>query len=179
MAFVKIKGHEFKSIIIKDSFYRKSLFFKNCIINSLRKLNVHEDDVRVTLEKVAMKKAPASAAWYLDGYHLYYSYKASNNYAQNLFIVSKIIEFEVNELLGGYITMEEFVRNFTEDHDVEEQRKEARKVLGLPEDTLDLDLIHETYKGLAKKFHPDMPSGDLETFKKINNAHKMLKRELA
>ena len=38
--------------------------------------------------------------------------------------------------------------------------------------------IDVKYKELAKKHHPDMPSGNLEKFKEINNAHKTLKKEL-
>jgi len=41
-----------------------------------------------------------------------------------------------------------------------------------------LDLISKKYKDLAKKLHPDMETGDIDKFKAINRAHKMLKREL-
>ena len=57
-------------------------------------------------------------------------------------------------------------------------RKEAREILGVEENVLDMAHIDKKYKTLAKKYHPDMPDGDLEMFKKINNAHKLLKREL-
>ncbi|MBI1968917.1 J domain-containing protein [Candidatus Woesearchaeota archaeon] len=56
-------------------------------------------------------------------------------------------------------------------------RKEAREILGIAPDVLDMNEIDKKYKELAKKYHPDMPGGDAEMFKKINNAHKILKRE--
>ena len=86
-------------------------------------------------------------------------------------------ESQVNALLNEEKTAEEFIRAFTEDHDIEEQRKEAREILGVEPDSLDLDLINRKYKELAKEHHPDM-GGNPETFKAINRAHKMLKREL-
>ena len=43
---------------------------------------------------------------------------------------------------------------------------------------VDTTEIDKKYKVLAMKYHPDMPDGNLEKFKAINNAHKMLKREL-
>ncbi|MBS3114183.1 hypothetical protein J4448_03705 [Candidatus Woesearchaeota archaeon] len=31
---------------------------------------------------------------------------------------------------------------------------------------------------MAKKYHPDMPEGNVDKFKEINRAHKILRREL-
>jgi thioredoxin reductase (NADPH) len=45
------------------------------------------------------------------------------------------------------------------------------------EQTPNIEVINKSYKLLAKQAHPDL-GGDLEKFKEINNAHKMLKREL-
>ena len=60
-----------------------------------------------------------------------------------------------------------------------QERKDARKLLGIDSDSLDLELVDKKYKELAKKVHPDTPTGDTEQFKMINRAHKILKRELA
>ena len=43
---------------------------------------------------------------------------------------------------------------------------------------MDLKEIDLRYKKLAKEFHPDMPNGDNDMFKKLNEYHKILKREL-
>jgi len=51
-------------------------------------------------------------------------------------------------------------------------------VLGVPHDTIDLDVINKRYKHLAKEHHPDMSTGNADKFKAINNAHKILNREL-
>ena len=80
-------------------------------------------------------------------------------------------------MLNEEITFEEFSQHFSEDHDIAKKRIEAREILGVDEDCLDVELINKNYKNLARKHHPDM-GGDMETFKKINNAHKTLKREL-
>ena len=178
MAVIKVKGYEFNVITIKDSFNRRSLQYKNKIINILKNIDLTEDDIDIPLEPVGMKKASASASWYFDGYYLHYSYNSNNKFVENLYVVLKVIEFEVNALLNKEKTMSEFIHAFSEDKDVQEQRKKARELLGVDEKTLDLDLINKRYKDLAKSLHPDMPGGDLEKFKALNRAHKILKREL-
>lgn len=179
MALVKIKGHEFNVITVKNSFNRKALQFKNKIITTLRAVGLTEDDVEINHEPVAMRKSQAIASWYLDGYYLHYSYQLANNYAENLFVVQKVIELKLLDLVNEEITFEEFLREFSEDHDIEDKRKEAREILGLDSDEHDLDVINKKYKALSKEYHPDMPNGNIDKFKKINNAHKILKRELA
>lgn len=178
MASLTIKGHTFNAFVVKDSFNRRAQGFKNTIISSLAKLGIPEDQTDIPLETFALKKAPASVLWFMEGFRLYYSYNGSAKFVENLYVVSKVIELEVNVLLNGEKTAEEFIRDFTEERDVEEKRKKAREILGVGHDTKDMDLINKKYKELAKEHHPDMPGGNHEKFKAINNAHKTLKREL-
>ena len=178
MARITVRGHEFTELIIKDSYDRRALLFKNNIIAALKKIGLTEDDVEVVLQKISRQKGTAAASWYFEGRNLYFSYKMAGNFVQNLYVVSKVIEAEVSLLLAEEKTVEDFVRDFAEDRDVEDQRQEARKILGVPEDCVDMEKITRSYKELAKQLHPDVENGDAEKFKKINNAHKMLKREL-
>lgn len=178
MAKINVKGHEFNELLVRDSYDRRALLFRNNIIETLKKVSVIEDDIDVPLQKVARAKGNAAASWYFDNRYMYLSYKLSNKFVENLYVVSKVIEIEVNSLIKGEITVEEFIQHFYEDRDVEEKCKEAREILGVDKDCLDLELINKNYKELAKKHHPDT-GGDTEMFKKINNAHKMLRRELS
>ena len=178
MVKLTVKGHEFSMFQVRDSYTRRAVPFKNNILESLRKIGLTEDDIEVPLEVFALKKAPASASWYINGHHLYYSYNLSLKFVENLYVVSKVIELEVEALLQEKITVEEFIAKFSEDHDIESKRKQAREVLGLDPHIMDLELINKTYRDLAKEHHPDMPLGNTERFKEINNAHKLLKREL-
>lgn len=177
MATITIKGHEFNAVLARDSYERRALMYKNSIISALRKIGIVSDDIIIDLEP-ALKHAPASATWYGDGYRMYYSYKSATRYIDNLYVIYKVIELEVADLLAGKKTFEEFLLEFAEKDDVEQTRKEAREILGVGEDVLDIDEIDKKYKELAKKYHPDMAGGNTEMFKKINNAHKILKREL-
>ncbi len=152
--------------------------YKNNIIETLSQIDVPSDDIDLDIEPVAIKNVPASVTWYADGYRMYYSYKVAKRYVDNLYVVFKVIEFEVAHLLQGKKTFEEFLLEFAEKDDVEHTRKEAREILGVEQDELDMNVIDRKYKEWAKKYHPDMPDGDSEMFKKINNAHKVLKREL-
>ena len=178
MAIITIKGHEFNAVLARDSFGRRALQYKNKIISALSKIGLISDDIIIDLEPVAIKNVPASATWYSEGYRMYYSYKSAKRYVDNLYVVYKVIELEVADLLAERKTFEEFLLDFVEKDDVEHMRKEAREILGVEPDVLDMDIIDKKYKDLAKKYHPDMDEGDAEMFKKINNAHKILKREL-
>ena len=103
---------------------------------------------------------------------------SAKKYVENLYVVIKVIDQEVKALLAGQKTPEEFISAFSERPDVEEKRKEARAVLGVEHNVIDIGVINAKYKDLAKKNHPDMPGGDTERFKEINSAHQILKREL-
>ena len=179
MAIEKIKGYEIDVRPVKDSFNRRALKFKNNIIENLRKIGLtDEEGVDLELQSFAMKKAPAEVTFYFDGNHMFYSYCKAERFVDNLYVVSKVIECWVNDILDEVKTKEEFVLAFEEDTEVLKHRKEARKLLGVGEDCIDLDLINKNYKDLARKLHPDMEGGDQQKLKKLNKAHKLLKKEL-
>ena len=125
MVILKIKGHEFDARPVRDSHNRRAVKFKNNILETLRKIGLTEDDVDIDIPGFAMKKAPASVTFYYDGNFMFYSYVRAGRFVDNLFVVSKVIEFLVGDLLSGAKAKEEFVREFEEDSEVLEQRKEA------------------------------------------------------
>jgi len=175
---VTIKGHDFKQITIRDSYNRRALKYKNKIITLLQIFGLTDDDIEVPLEKIAMRKAQASVAWYMWREHLFFSYNGSAKFAENLAMVVQVIEHFIQRLVKEEITQAEFLELFVEETDVLKQRKEAREVLGVEDDSIDFETMHKNYKNLSKEHHPDMPGGDTEAFKKINTAHKILKKEL-
>jgi DnaJ-domain-containing protein 1 len=177
MTKIVAKGYEIDLITVKDSFNRRALQYKNKILESLRRIGLTEDDVEIELEANAMKKSPASASWYADGNHLHYSYGLCSKYVENLYVVFKVIDVYVSDIIEGKKSPEEFINDFSEARDIKKKRKEAREVLGL-DHTADLETIDKIYKDLAKEHHPDKPNGSVDKFKEINNAHKILKREL-
>jgi len=174
----KIKGYEFNPVIVRNSYDRKALLFHNKIINKLKVFGLTDDDIDIKLEKVAMRKAQASISWYQWGHHLFFSYNDAPKFVENLGMILQVIEYFIGLLEQEKITQEEFLDAFAEDHDIMEHRKNAREVLGVEEDSRDFEKIHANYKKLSKEHHPDMPNGDTEKFKIINNAHKILKKEL-
>ncbi len=178
MVTTKAKGHEFETPLTKDSFSRRAIQFRNTIIHTLKKIGLAETQVDIPLEAFALKKAPAYAEWYFNGHYMYYSYSSLDRFIDNLYVVSKVIALEVDALIHGQKSEDKFISTFSEDADIEEQRKEARAVLGLSQDIKDLGQINTRYKTLAREHHPDKPTGDTEKFKAINRAHKTLKREL-
>ena len=175
---VNIKGYNFKQITIRDSYNRRALQYKNKIISYLKNFGLTEDDVDVPLESVTMRKAQASASWYMWDEHLFFSYNGSTKFVENLAMVAQVIKYFIDLLSEDKITQEEFLKLFVEDNDIIEQRKNAREILGVEESSTDFETMHKNYKNLSKEHHPDMPNGNTEKFKKINSAHKILKREL-
>ncbi len=177
MVMIRVREFEFNEVICKDSFNRKAQQYCNNIIATLGRIGVKEDSIDVPLEGVAIKKTKASASWYFEGNNMHFSH-SEGRFVDNLYVVWKVIELNVDALISGRKNLNDFIHEFSEGEDVEKQRKEAREALGIDPDSKDMDLVNRNYKILAKEFHPDMPNGDHEKFKKINKAHKILKREL-
>ena len=175
---VNIKGYNFKQITIRDSYNRRALQYKNKIISYLKNFGLTEDDVDVPLESVTMRKAQASASWYMWDEHLFFSYNGSTKFVENLAMVAQVMDYFLHLLSEDKLSQEEFLKLFAEDKDIIQQRKDAREVLGVEENSIDFETMHKNYKQLSKEHHPDMPNGDTEHFKKINVAHKILKKEL-
>ena len=175
---VIIKGHEIGTIIVKNAHNRRALQLKNNIIMLLRSIGINENDIDVPVQSIAIKKAKASATWYHSGHRMYYSHNMQSKFVDNLHVLFKVIEIESNLVLSEKKTFDDFISEFREDSDVDDKRKEARVYFGVGPDLNDFEIITRKYKAMAKELHPDMPSGDIEKFKQLNIAHKILKREL-
>nr|WP_321496614.1 J domain-containing protein [uncultured Methanolobus sp.] len=175
---LKIKGHEIGSVAVKGASTRRAIQFQNNIITILRKIGVNENDIDIPLERMAMKKVKASATWWIADERMHYSHNMQKNYVENLYVLSRVIELEANRVLSEENTLSEFISEFREDSDIYERRQEAREFFGCDYDEMDFAIINEKYKEMARELHPDKPTGDVEKFKQLNIAHKILKREL-
>ena len=178
MSEVSFKGHKIKPEIIKSNYHRKALLFKNKIISVLGETGVGVDDIELDFNGMEVKKAKASVTWYFDVNMLYYQNNSQEKYVENLYVVFKVIEGEVELLKSRKKSLMDFIEEFREDDGLEEKRREAREFFGLDYTTNDFELVDKKYKELAKSLHPDMPNGDVEKFKQLNHHHKILKREL-
>ena len=178
MVKLKAKGHEIEAVAVTGSYNRRAVQFSNRIIAALKKIGVKRDDIDVHLEGMAGRKAKASATWFALGHMMHYGSNQQARFVDNLGIVLKIIEAETSLVFSGKKTLSEFIEEFREDEDIDEKRTKAREFLGVGPDSADLEEINKRYKEMAKELHPDKPTGDTEKFKKLNSAHKTLKREL-
>jgi hypothetical protein len=176
---VRIKNHNISFIPTKDSFNRRALQYKNKLIKSLEKIGIKREDVELELDNNCGKREKAFVTWYFNGFKLYYEMSQKIRFVDNLFIVSRVIEEEVNLVLSDKKPIEEFISEFAEKDEVHDERKAAREFFGLTHDHKDINEINQKYKMLAKNLHPDTPTGDVEKFKELNNHHKILKRELS
>jgi hypothetical protein len=178
MTTITIKGREYTPVPIRDSFDRRAQQSRNTIMKSLSRFSLTEDDIDVDLEP-ARRSVPASVTFFLGDHRCYYSCAVLRTYADNLALVARVIDAEVQAVLRGEQPMEDFITKFVEIESVEEERLKARETLGVAADEKNLDVINKAYKALAKELHPDTDTGDIEKFKVVNNAHKTLKRELS
>lgn len=175
---LKIKGNEIREPKFTNSFNRRAVKIQNNIFSTLRKLGVSRDDSTVSMENFSQLKKSAFAEWWFEGRNLKYTYSLMPKFIDNLYVIDKILEIEVNKLLENEISLNEFQREFSEDDDLGEQLIEARKTLNVSEDEVDFDVISKSYKVLARKYHPDMSEGNHFLFQKINAAHKLIMKEL-
>ncbi len=178
MVKLKIKGNDFDIKFTTNSASRYATLFRNKILFSLKKIGVSQDYIKLKEEVFPMRKAGAEVYWYFNGFNFYYGYSREAKYVDNLQIISKLIEIEVEKLLKGTINFDDFLHNFKEDEDLNEKKKEARKTLELDDNETNLEIIDKQFKKMAKEAHPDMENGNSEKFKKLNEAHKILRKEL-
>lgn len=175
---IKIKGHEIPEPKIKDSFGRRAQQMQTHIVDTLRELGVNKEFINVPMQTFATQNLPASVSWYFEGRNFKYTYSLMPRFVENLYVIEKVLKLEVERLMSKEITLEEFAREFSEDDDLKDQLKEARKTLGVDENEKDFEVITKSYKKLARQHHPDMAGGDHEKFQEINLAHKLLQKEL-
>lgn len=178
MVKLKVKGNELDVNFNSNSSSRYATLFRNKIIFCLRKIGVSQDYIRVKEEVFPMKKAGAEVHWYVNGFNCYYSYNRQQRYVDNLQIISKLFEVETNKITEGKKSFEDFIIDFREDDDLIQKRKEARQTLKLDENENNLEVIDKQFKQMARESHPDMENGSTEKFKVINEAHKILRKEL-
>ncbi len=175
---VKVKGNEIEVPVFTSAFDRRAVQVENRIMATLKMLNIDRDNVELKMERNARLKARAKVCFWFEGRNLSYSYNLCRKFIENLFVVDKVLEREVEKLLDKEISLDEFHREFAEDDKADDKAKEARRILGVSEDEHDFELIGKNYKKLARQFHPDMSGGDEKKFQEINAAHKLIRKEL-
>lgn len=178
MTILKLKGNEFEIKFTTGSASRYAALFRNNIIACLKELCVSPNYIRIDEESNGLKKAKAEVYWYMEGRRCYYSYARQPRYVDNLQVIAKLIEIEMNKIFEGNKTPEEFVLDFREEDNLIEKRKDARTLLGFDEHEIDMEIINKQFKKMAREAHPDMERGNTERFKQINEAHKILRAEL-
>ena len=175
---MKIRGFELQIAPLRDSYIRRQVQLSNKIAQALSLLGVSSESVESSEEKFPLRPLKASVSWYIEGHYCHFSHSSQARYIDNLQVVTKIIELEVDLVVTGKKPLEQFIYDYSEKDDFEAERKKAREILEVPSDCTDFVVIDSQYKKLSKLAHPDMQTGDVDKFKLINWAHKTLKREL-
>jgi len=177
---VTVKGHEIDVKVTKSAYDRKAVMFENNIVETLRKLDIPRDDIKVETGILGSKNLPATVEFWSEGHYLRFSYSMAKRFIDNLYVIVELIKREVEEVLIGKTDFQEFLHRFSEDMDRKEianELKDAKADLGLDSSETDIDKINQVYKKLARAHHPDM-GGNLEEFQKINKAHKLIKKHM-
>lgn len=180
METLLVKGHTIKIKVTKSAYDRKAVLFANNIVESLKKLKIPRDDVSIETRIQGNKNEPAVLEFWTQGHYLRFSFSRTKRFIDNLYIIKELIRIEVDEVISGKKSMHEFIETFTETSnrkEISKELKKAKETLGLLEDEKDLDKITLAYRTLAKKHHPDA-GGEMAEFQKINQAHKLIKKEM-
>jgi hypothetical protein len=180
MNSVIVNGHEIEIQMTKSAYDRKAVQYANSIITELKKLNIQRDDIEINTNILGNKIFPATLEFWFKGYYLRFSYSIARRFIDNLYVIKEFIKIEVNEVLTGKKEFSEFIQFFSTDSkrkDIGKELKNAKVKLGLNEYENDIIIINKAYKKLAKTHHPDI-GGNLEEFKNINKAHKLIKKEM-
>lgn len=179
MPTVKIRNNTLNYSLVKDSFQRRMVQFENKIAEELKKIGVSSNYLGdFNSPKLAIVSKKAEISWGLGHSLCFLSVNKEKKYVDNLQLLYLCIKTDVDNVLNSVITRKEFEEKYAEDKDVSEKRKWAREHLGVSSDCENMEEINKAYKDLAKIHHPDVDGGNAETFKKVNEAHKILKREL-
>jgi len=174
----RIRGKGVDIVPTRNTHNRRALLYQNKIRTVLKHLGCHPEDIEFSTEKLAMRKTEAWVNFYSEFEKCHISYNKLENYADNMQAIAKLLEQEEKEINESKDTKENFFERYEEQGDVIKERIEARETLGVAVDCMDWKVIDKAYKDLSRTAHPDM-GGSVEEFKKINLAHKTLKKELA
>lgn len=175
---VRIRGRGVDIVPTRNTHNRRALLYQNKIRTVLKHFGCHSDDFEFSDEKLAMRKSEAWVKFFSEYEECHISFNGCDNYADNMQAIAKLLELEEKEVNEGVDTLDNFFARYEVQGDVTEERVEARKTLGVPIDCMDWKVIDSKFKELSRKAHPDM-GGSVEEFKKLNLAHKVLKKELA
>ena len=99
MNVFSVKGHEIKVKVTKAGYARKSVVFANNIVEELKKLNIIRDDIKIETNILGNKNLPATIEFWADGHYLRFSFSMTKRFIDNLYIIMKLVEIEVNEVL--------------------------------------------------------------------------------
>jgi hypothetical protein len=175
-----VKGYSIESKVTKSAYDRKAVLFANTIVEELRKLGIPRDDIEIKTNILGNKNVPALLEFWTQGRYLRFSFSLTKCFIDNLYIISQLVKLEVQDVLEEKKTIQEFLEDFSESSSSKKlalELREAKELLGLDEKESNVELINQEYKKLARKHHPDA-GGDVEEFKKINKAHKLIKKEM-
>lgn len=176
-----VKGHEIPLKITKTGCNRKAVQLVNSIVADLKLIGVVRDDIEVEIPTLANRISPAVLEFWLNRQYCRFSYSKAKRFVDNLYLISKLINLEVREVVEKRKDIHEFYSMFNESKSdmkaLDKSLNEAKLLLGVEENEDDIDTINLAYKKLARKHHPDL-GGSMEEFQKVNKAHKLIRKEM-
>lgn len=178
MSTKTIRGYsvQHKPISLSNS-KRTAVQLRNKIIANLKKIGIEADEDDVPEERLPIRKGSAYISWYGMGYYCFVAYNGNSRYIDNLAVISKLIEYEIGLVQEQEQSLQDFLEKYQENEDIIKRREEAYGLMELDDDFCYEDL-NSRYRKLSKTMHPDASGGDEEKFKKLNEAHKIIIKEL-
>ena len=172
MKIIKVKGYEINFIPTISAIDRKAVLYCNNIIEEIKKIGLNQDYVEFLKCENSHRIELCKFSIYYENHKLIFSHNSQRRYIDNLFILSKLVEKEIQALLNNQITKQNLIDKYTQEKLEDDFRNKAIEILDLKKNNFDKETLNKNYKELAKKFHPDKEGGSVDEFKKINNQIK-------
>ncbi len=179
MATIEVNG---KKVYIKPT---KSTFSKTYgsmqreIFENLEKIGITKEYIDLPIPRNVLKlDEPAMINWKVNGKEYFYQSSKQERFIDNLGVLAKVIAYESYAIRNGMKqfgqVMSQFQLGYSPDG---EKIRSPREVLGVADDMKDFEYITFRYKQKCKETHPDT-GGNVEEFKKVQEAYEELKKEV-
>lgn len=181
MKYYEVNGKRIEIKPTNSRFAKTAYSIFQDILKSFKRIGITPEFINLTLPRNPLKNdLPAEVAWIVNAKDHYYMCNTQSNYRDNLGVISKVIEMDSYAIRNGMKSFAQVMNQYRLGYEPNgEKILTPREILGIHDSIKDIDYIDYIYKKKAKELHPDMPTGDTEKFKQVNDAYQQLKEELS
>lgn len=164
----------------KSKFHKSAFMMSEEIYNAFSKIGITREFIDLQIARNPLKLGQvAQISWVVNGKDFYFACSTQDRYVDNLGVITKVIEQESYAIRNGLKSFGQVMNQFRIGFDESEKiiQKSPREIIGVEKNCQDFEYITFKYKQKSKELHPDMESGNADSFKELNNSYEILKKE--